>query len=303
MSEKHASPAVDIVIVNFNTGQALSACVRSVLDQDVPFRLVVIDNASSDGSALGLRREFEQLESLTLVENPDNAGFARAVNQAARELETKPDVSAQGAEYLLILNPDCEMRDGSLGRLVTALDVNPGAGLAAPLVIDEDGRPMRGTLRRFPDPWRSLMTFSGLWRLGDRLAVFEGVEKSGSIPEEITRAEAVSGACMLLRKSRFREMGGMDEQYGLHCEDLDLMYRLRQSGADSLLVPAARVYHRQGVSSRSRPLWAHWQKHRGMQRFFDKFQAGDSALPLRWLVRAGIWLKFAVTAPFALMRR
>jgi GT2 family glycosyltransferase len=294
---------VDVVIVNFNAGQALSRCVRSVMAQGVPLRLVVIDNASSDGSARELRREFEQSRSLTLVENAGNPGFARAVNQAVRELENSPGKSEMEADYLLILNPDCEMRDGSLSSLIAALDENPGAGLAAPLVVDANGLPMRGALRRFPNPRRSLMTFSGLWRLADRYPALEGVEQGDSIPDVTVRAEAVSGACMLVRKSAFRELGGMDENYGLHCEDLDLMYRLRRSGAHCLLVPAARVYHRQGVSSRSRPLWAHWQKHRGMQRFFNKFQAANYVFPITWLVRAGIWIRFILTAPIALMRR
>ena len=81
------------------------------------------------------------------------------------------------------------------------------------------------------------------------------------------------------------------------------MYRLREQGKPSLFVPAARVYHLQGLSSRSRPVWVHWQKHRGMQRFFTKFQAGRYAWPLRWTVVAAIWARFALTLPLALLRR
>ena len=95
----------------------------------------------------------------------------------------------------------------------------------------------------------------------------------------------------------------MDEEYGLHCEDLDLMYRLSQQGFHCLFVPAARVIHQQGVSSRSRPLWVHRQKHLGMQRFFNKFQAKEYSFPLRCLVITGIWLRFTLTLPGMLMRR
>ena len=95
MSESSAAPSVDVVIVNFNAGQALLACVRSLMEQDVPLRLVGIDNASSDGSALELRGEFEQLRSRTVVENSANTGFARAVNQAALELEKSPETAGQ----------------------------------------------------------------------------------------------------------------------------------------------------------------------------------------------------------------
>ena len=107
---------------------------------------------------------------------------------------------------------------------------------------------------------------------------------------------------MLIRASLFEKLGGMDESYGLHCEDLDLMYRASQQGMHCLRVPSARVFHDQGLSSKSRPSWVHWQKHLGMQRFFIKFQAGQHALPVRWLVLAGIWVRFAVTWPLIWMK-
>ena len=132
---------------------------------------------------------------------------------------------------------------------------------------------------------------------------FAGVEPVGEAPLETTEAEAVTGACLLLRKDRFFEIGGMDEGYALHCEDLDLMYRLAERGQERLYVPAARVYHLQGLSSRSRPAWVHWQKHRGMRRFYDKFQSADDLLPLRWLVHFGITARFLLTLPLVLLRR
>lgn len=99
----------------------------------------------------------------------------------------------------------------------------------------------------------------------------------------------------------------MDEAYGLHCEDLDLMFRLRRSGGYCVFVPQAQAEHAQGVSSSSRPLWVHWQKHHGMQRFFLKNQAPGYAVPWRWLlslpVLAGIWLRFTLRLPIVLLRR
>jgi hypothetical protein len=125
---------------------------------------------------------------------------------------------------------------------------------------------------------------------------------SEQLPAGTVPAEAVSGACMMLSQTVFLEMGCMDGAYGLHCEDLDLMYRLRQRGFHCLIVPSALVFHQQGISSSSRPLWVHWQKHRGMQRFFLKFQADKTVFPMRWLVIAGIWLRFCVTLPLVWFR-
>jgi hypothetical protein len=292
-----APPAVAAVVVNFNAGDALARCVESVLAQKLGVRLVVVDNASSDGSADRVGELYGRRDDVRVLRNDDNPGFAHAVNQGAA------DPACRDARYLLILNPDCEFMPGALRSLLAALEANPEAGLAGPLVVDRDGQPMRGTLRRFPDPWRSFMQFSGLWRLGRRWPLFQGVEPVAALPSALTEAEAVSGACMLLRREAFDDAGGLDPDYGLHCEDLDLMYRLREQGKPSLFVPAARVYHLQGLSSRSRPVWVHWQKHRGMQRFFTKFQAGRYAWPLRWTVVAAIWARFALTLPLALLRR
>jgi GT2 family glycosyltransferase len=289
-------PDIDVVVVNYNAGDALTRCIQSVLDQPVPVRITVVDNASSDGSIEQLQGGVDQPERLRVEINNENLGFARAVNAASRQL-------ADGPGYLLILNPDCEMRPGSLQALCTALDNDPLAALAGPVVEDAEGRLMRGTLRRFPDAWSSLLTFSGLWRLGRWFPALGGVETLEKVPVETSPAEAVSGACMLLRRSEFFRVGCMDESYGLHCEDLDLMYRLHQKGLHCLFVPSARVFHAQGISSASRPVWVHWQKHRGMQRFFMKFQAKQSSPPLRWLVISGIWLRFAFTLPLVWFRR
>ena len=286
---------IQVVIVNFNAGEALSRCVNSVLAQDLPVRVTVVDNASSDDSIDRLRQSAGAEQRLAIKSRGDNPGFARAVNRAVGEIEA-------GSAYLLILNPDCEMSPGSLSALRDALDSDSLAALAAPAVVDAQGRILRGTLRRFPDPWNSLMTFSGLGRLGRRIPAFRGVELNAEAADEAVTAEAVSGACMLLKTDVFLDLGCMDGAYGLHCEDLDLMYRIRERGMHCLYVPQARVFHQQGLSSGSRPLWVHWQKHRGMQRFFMKFQAARLVFPLRWLVVGGIWLRFVLTLPLAWFR-
>lgn len=296
--------AVDVIVVNFNAGEALLRCIRSVLAQEQspepswhpPLGLTVVDNASSDGSAERAAGEFGGRPGFRLLRSRDNPGFATAVNRGL------PQSPAAAADYLLILNPDCELAPGALAALCRALDEDPAAGLAGPLVTDAGGRIQRGTLRRFPDPWKSFVTFSGLWRFGSRWPRFRGVEMSGSPPAKVSPAEAVSGACMLVRRSAFLDVGCMDAGYGLHCEDLDLMYRLRQGGWHCLFVPQARAVHLQGLSSSGRPLWVHWQKHRGMERFFRKFQARRHPWPLRWGVLAGIWVRYVLTLPPVLLR-
>lgn len=290
------SHRVAVLIVNYNAGDALTRCVESVLSQGRAVQLVVVDNDSGDGSAKRVQDLFGRLDHVAVLFNEENTGFSRAVNQAAEAVRDGPET------FLLILNPDCELFPGALRTLADALEAAPGAAMAGPVVVDRHGAPMRGTFRRFPDPWRSFLSFSGLWRLGRWFPAFEGVEPIGELPVEVTEAEALSGACMLVRKEAFFGAGGMDEAYRLHCEDLDLMYRFSQRELARLYVPQARVYHIQGLSSSRRPAWVHWQKHRGMQRFFERHQAAGYPAPFRWLVIAGIWGRFLVTLPFNLVR-
>ncbi len=286
---------VETIIVNYNAGETLLRCVTAVLKSNVPTRVTVVDNASSDGSAEAVRSFFGNRREVQILLNEKNLGFAPAVNLAARRSD---------AEWILILNPDCIVEPETVGRLQHALESDKQAALAGPAVLDEHGSIQRATVRRFPDPWRSLMTATGLWRLGKRFPAFHGVEvDAAELGGDANVSEAVSGACMLVRRSALEALGFMDEEYAMHCEDLDLMYRVREHGWRCLYVPQARCVHEQGLSSRSRPTWVHFQKHRGMARFYRKFQAKSTFLPFRVLVYAGIWLRFLVLWPLVLIRR
>ena len=287
--------SIDTIIVNYNTGKALQQCLSAVLASTVHTRVTVVDNASKDGSAENLHNLYGNHQGIEFLFNPSNLGFAPAVNAVARRSK---------AEWVLILNPDCILQSETLGRLKTALVEDSRAGLAGPAVRDENGLIQRATLRRFPDPWKSLMTATGLWRLGKWFPAFHGVEVDVSkLGIGVTNCDAVSGACMLIRRAAFEEVDFLDEQYAMHCEDLDLMYRLKLKGWHCLYVPQADSFHQQGISSRSRPTWVHFQKHRGMARFFKKFQAASTIFPLRLLVYAGIWLRFIILWPLALIKR
>lgn len=286
---------VAAVVVNFNAGEALQRCVRALYAGTLKPDVLVIDNASTDGSAELLNQRYGNRAGLELLFNPRNDGYAVAANHAIGRL---------AAEWVLVINPDCAVGPNALALLKQALESAPRAALAAPAVRDTRGRLEKAALRRFPKPWNSLLTILGLWRLGRWLPWLKGVPIQPPAEHgQAVVAEAVSGACMLLRRQAFLEVGGFDEGYGLHCEDLDLMYRLREAGWHCLYVPEAGAVHEQGVSSRSRPLWVHRQKHRGMQRFFNKFQARQHTLPMRWLVRTGIWLHYLATLPRAWLRR
>jgi len=287
--------SIETIIVNYNAGETLQDCVQVLLDSAQKTSITIVDNASNDHSAQALREHYAEHADVKFIFNSSNLGFGPAVNLAASQSQ---------AEFVLILNPDCILETDTIGKLNNALENDSKAGLAGPAVRDDNGQIQRATMRRFPNPWRSLMTASGLWRLGKWFPAFHGVEADAISPtDEPVICDAVSGACMMVRRSAFEAVGFMDEKYAMHCEDLDLMYRLNQQGWHCLYVPKASSIHQQGLSSKSRPTWVHYQKHRGMARFFRKFQAESTFLPIRWLVYAGIWLRFIILWPLILIRR
>jgi GT2 family glycosyltransferase len=287
--------SITAIVVNYNGGDALVECLGALMSGSIRPRIMVADNASTDGSFTRIQNLYGHSQGVEFIANPSNLGFARAVNSQARQVKS---------EFLLILNPDCMLETGALEQLRDALQEDAQAGLVGPCVCDPDGRIQRGTYRRFPRPWNSLMTFTGLSVLSAWFPSLSGVDMNRrDWPQETVEAEAVSGACMLVRLDALKAVSYLDESYGLHCEDLDLMYRLKQAGWRTLFVPSAKAVHVQGVSSRSRPFWVHRQKHLGMVRFFSKFQAKQTILPLRLLVYSGIWLKYVLTIPLVLIRK
>ncbi|MCW8926572.1 MAG: glycosyltransferase family 2 protein [Xanthomonadales bacterium] len=287
--------SIDTIIVNYNAGEALQRCVNAVRTGTRHSRIIVIDNASDDGSAERLRNLYGDRSGIEFLFNQANLGFAPAINAVARR---------STADWILVLNPDCIVEADTLERLQSALIPDPRSALAGPAVRDKNGRMQRATVRRFPTPWKSLMTASGLWRLGRWFPFMAGVEVDTSkLGQEAISCDAVSGACMLVRREALEDVGFLDENYTLHCEDLDLMYRLKLEGWQCLYVPGAGCIHYQGLSSRKRPSWVHFHKHLGMVRFFRKFQASSTFLPFRWLVYVGIWLRFLVLWPLVLIRR
>ena len=141
-------PSVKVIIVNYNAGEALLACVESVLGFTGQLAVVVADNASQDGSMAALEARFGNEPRLNIVLNQENLGFARAVNCIARKASE---------DYLLILNTDCVLDPGAMDTLLRVMEHDPRAALAGPWVTDSDGTVQSGTWRRLPNPWLSFL--------------------------------------------------------------------------------------------------------------------------------------------------
>jgi len=278
---------ISTIIVNYNAGAGLVNCIQSVLGQ--VREVILVDNASHDNSIALVETHFAGDARLRIIRNASNLGFATACNTGAH---------AAQHPYWLFLNPDCICADGSLAELYRVLTSNPNAGMVGGLLLNLDGSEQAGGRRLTPTPGRTLVSAFGLQRFARRwpqLLVDFNLHQQ-PLPDIPVSVEAISGACMLVKPEAVAEVGLWDDEYFLHCEDLDWCMRFVRSGWEILFVPSAPITHAQGVCSKTRPLFVEWHKHKGMTRFYRKFFRQSYSLPLLCLVIAAIWARFGLVA-------
>jgi len=276
---------VSVIVVAADSGPSLRDCVRRVLACEVPLEMILVDNASSDGIPQALARAHESDARLRVVYNHANLGFGPAVNRGAAQSHGKS---------LLVLNPDCLIDNDTLQRLLEMLAAHPRAGVIGAVVCDENGTPDPASYRRDPLMRRALNTL--FKRAG------EGINIEGPMPDTLVEAEAVSGALMLMPRRVFEYLAGFDEDYFLHCEDLDICRRVRDAGYHVMLAGNVHVLHGKGSSSRHRPVFVSRHKHRGMWRWFRKFDPDARKPWIAAVVWLGIWTHFLLQIPGQLWR-
>jgi GT2 family glycosyltransferase len=281
--------AVTLVTVNYNAGDMLRDCIRSAVDQ--VGEIIVVDNASSDQSLSHLNVPDESRKSIKIIRNSKNVGFAAACNIGAK--------AAKG-DYLLFLNPDCELNPNAIQAMLDVFHEYAEVGMVGGLLIGPDGTEQGGGRRAIPTPWRSFVRAFGLSRFEQRWPklFFDFYLHKQPLPVHPIEMEAISGACMLVTREAVEDVGLWDEGYFLHCEDLDWCMRFRQRGWKILFAPDARIVHHKGVCGRARPIFVEWHKHKGMMRFYRKFFSHQYPGPLMWLVAAGIGLRFCMLAVY-----
>lgn len=285
---------ISIIIVNYNAGPGLLDCIRSVIE-DVR-EVLVVDNNSQDNSLDLIEQEWSCENRLKVIRNGENLGFAAACNVGAR---------AAQPGYWLFLNPDCTCTPGSLTKLYASLKDNNRAGMAGGLLLNLDGSEQAGGRRLTPTPGRTLVRAFGLQRFVRRwptLLVDFNLHHQ-PLPDGPISVEAISGAYMLVKPEAVATVGLWDDQYFLHCEDLDWCLRFIRAGWDILFVPTAPAIHLQGVCSSSRPLFVEWHKHKGMTRFYLKFFRRNYAPPVLWLVIFAIWMRFIFIAGLSKLKK
>ncbi|HBI46079.1 MAG TPA: glycosyltransferase family 2 protein [Planctomycetales bacterium] len=284
-----ARSVVSVCIVNWNCRKLLKACLRSLTSQLQGLRLevIVVDNASTDGAADMVARVFPRV---VLVRNADNAGFARANNQAAR--------LARG-RYFFFLNNDTVVPPGTLRRLVEYARAHPEIGLLGPRMRDRRGR-TQVSCRRRPTVAAllhrtCLLRWTGLFR-----AAYRRYRSRDAAVDQVRPVEVLMGAALLTRRSLFRESGGWGEEFPFGGEDIDLCTRIGR-GRAVVYHPGIEILHYGRASSRQRIDVVYAQTIIGVARAMRKAGASSTALgmyklvvtldePLHWLRQFGQYL-------------
>ncbi|PZT02112.1 glycosyltransferase family 2 protein [Stenotrophomonas maltophilia] len=274
--------AIAAIVVTYQSGSTIDACLSRLRQAQDIAEIRVIDNGSLDGTLDIVQRHASHDPRVRFVGNPDNPGFAAANNQG---------VTDSHSPWLAFINPDLMIEPDTLTELRSRGEVL-GDCLLGVEQVDEHGHADEAVRRRDPD-FLLMLRSPGK---GSKLAVPRDRHQA------VQPVPALSGALLMMPRTLFERIGGWDAGYRLHAEDLDLCRRAREAGAVVAIANDLQVTHVRGVSSRSRPFFVEWHKHRGLWRYFQKFEAKQRSLPVRVAVWAAIWAHALMLVPRLLRR-
>jgi len=267
---------VTAVVVNYNSAPDIFECLESLRRSEHPVELVVVDNASTDGSP----DELAALDDVHLVRSARNVGFGGGVNLGVRT------VDPEGA--ILLVNPDATLEPDAVGRLVATLDEHPRAAAVGPLVQNPDGT-VQPSKRRFPTWTQAAMhaTIGVFWPGNPGTRAYVCADAPDDRPSQVGW---LSASVLLLRSDAFRDVGLFDERFFFYVEDLDLCRRFADAGWELWFEPRANAVHVWGGSTR-KPTKQLWQHHTNLFRYVRKHQRGWRVLTQPF-VAVGLAVRF-----------
>jgi GT2 family glycosyltransferase len=273
---------LSIIIVNWNTKDLLCQCIDSLAKtlKKIDAEILVVDNGSTDGSVRAVQEKFP---GIRLIENPINMGFARANNQA---------ISLSSGEYLLLLNPDTQVKDEAIPQMLSFMDAHAKAGLAGAQLLNADGS-KQNSIANFPSLATELLNKSFLrWLFPDK---FPGKETDYPDPLEV---DSVIGACMMVRRKAVEQVGLLDEKFFLFFEETDWCYRMKKAGREIYHIPRAEILHFQGKSAEVEKGKARVEYYRSRYHYFRKNRGSfqSSVLFIGLIIKLSVELVFATIA-------
>ena len=275
---------LSIVIVSWNVRALLERCLQSIVTEAQPgpddgvfllggreMEILVVDNASSDGSSEMVRDQFPQVR---LIVNGENRGFTAANNQGL--------VLSQG-RYLLLLNPDTEIVGDALATMIGYMQANAKTGALGPRLLNTDGSP-QSSRRRFPTFSTALVESTIVQEWWEDNRVLRRYYMSDTADDAVQRVDWVVGACLLVRREAYEQVGGLDEGFFMYSEELDWCRRIKAAGWDVVYFPTATVIHHEGKSSEQVVPARHIYFQNSKVRYFRKHHGAFQAEAVRWFL-------------------
>ncbi|NJD23531.1 MAG: glycosyltransferase [Melioribacter sp.] len=231
---------LSIIIINYNVKEFLLNLLDSLRKavKNISTEIIIVDNASDDGSVEILREKFPNIK---LIANKKNVGFGSANNQALQVAKGK---------YFLLINPDTIVREDTLIKMLGFFDKTPQVGIAGCKVLNPDGSLQLACRRGFPGPWTSFTKVMGLSKLFPKSRLFARYNLTFLNENQTYEVDAISGAFMMMRKEVYEKIGGFDQQFFMYGEDLDLCYRVQKSGYKVYYVHNTEIIHYKGESTK-----------------------------------------------------
>jgi len=286
--------AISAIVVTYHTGPVLARALDSLRLQEGVREIILVNNGNPDGAVAAAIGSQTDGPSIRVVDGHGNIGFASACNLGAR---------AASGDIFLFINPDAIMPPGGAMRLAS-----DGARLAGPWligakIIDPDGGEQRGSRRATLTPWRAFVEATKLYRIAPRHPYFRRFNLHGDpCPKQVTPVPVISGACFCLTREAYFSIGGMDERYFLHVEDVDFCLRFANAGGAVYFDPHVSVLHFKS-SSNVDPIIIDLRKTVSVRRYFRAHFLDLYPAPFLWLLGVLLWGQLGVKTAAALSSR
>ena len=231
---------LSIIIVNYNVKEFLQNLIHSIekASTNLTKEIIIIDNASDDGSVDFIKEKFPQIK---LIANQTNLGFGKANNIGLKQATGK---------YILLINPDTLVAEDTFEKMIQFFESNKNIGLAGCKILNPDGTLQLACRRSFPGPWTSFTKVTGLSNLFPNSKIFARYNLTYLDENKSYEVDAISGSFMMMRKEVYEKVGGFDEQFFMYGEDLDLCYRIQKAGYKVFYVHSTQIIHYKGESTK-----------------------------------------------------
>lgn len=283
---------VSIIIVNYNVKYFLEQCLYSVCaaSKDLAVQVIVVDNASTDGSLAYLKPLFKEVQ---FIQSKGNSGFAKACNRGLQEATGK---------YILFLNPDTLLAEDTLVTCLRFFNSHPDAGAVGVRMIDGTGSFLKESKRAFPSPVTSLFKLFGLARLFPQSKTFSRYHLGHLDAAQNHEVDVLAGAFMMIRKDVLDIVGAFDEVFFMYGEDVDLSYRIQKEGYKNYYLADTEIIHFKGESTKRGSLNYVRLFYSAMSTFVQKHYGGSKAFVFNAAIHFAIWVRAALAAVAKLIK-